>query len=327
MELRDVTHIAIIQTAFIGDVALSLYLAQEIHELHPKAKITFVTTSQSTELARCANAIDEVIIFDKRRADSGLKGVSRIVNVLRNANVDCVFGLQRSARTAIIAALTRAKNSLGFSNATFSWLYKRTAPWELNKHEIERNRSLLEYFDDISIPENVPNVELSLPECDERYKNCIALAPGSVWKTKRWIEEHWSETAEELIAKGYRVVLIGGKDDAELCNHIAKSSGAESLAGTTSLPQTLSLLRTARVLITNDSAPTHLAGLVRCRTVTIYGSTVPEFGFAPRGSKDIAVENKSLKCRPCGIHGKRECPLGTMGCMTSITPSDVIAYV
>ncbi|MBK9246855.1 MAG: glycosyltransferase family 9 protein [Ignavibacteria bacterium] len=123
-----------------------------------------------------------------------------------------------------------------------------------------------------------------------------------------------------MTKKGHSCVFVGGVEDIELCSRLAHNSKAISLAGETSLLQTIALLRLCSALITNDSAPTHLAWIAGCRTITIYGPTSPIFGFAPRGETDIILENTFLKCRPCAIHGGNVCPIGTHECMKSITP-------
>ena len=65
----------------------------------------------------------------------------------------------------------------------------------------------------------------------------------------------------------------------------------------------------------NDSAPMHLASSVNAKTTAIFCSTVPEFGFGPLSDLSQVVEIKEkLKCRPCGLHGKKACPEGHFKC-------------
>jgi heptosyltransferase-2 len=56
--------------------------------------------------------------------------------------------------------------------------------------------------------------------------------------------------------------------------------------------------------------------------VAIFGSTIPEFGFAPYGEGNTIIEKK-IECRPCGIHGKNKCPKKHFNCMTEITTQEV----
>ncbi len=325
--LQQYKSIAIIQTAFIGDAALALYLAQEIKQLNPLCKVHFVCTPISAPLVHCASAVDTVIPYDKRKAQSGWKGIKAIAKQLRALQTDCVLGLQRSIRTTLIAKICGATTTVGFTNSALSWLYKHRVEWKTGIHETQRNKQMLTALG-CELSSTLPKVQCTLPEVElplATHKPVVAIAPGSVWATKRWLEEYFVETATQLQNKGYTVVLIGGNDDAARCGTIARLSNSISLAGEFSLPQTASLLTQCHALLTNDSAPTHIAGLVGCKTITIFGSTIPEFGFAPCGESDIVLENKELQCRPCGLHGKKECPLGTMECMKSITPEIVLS--
>ena len=74
------------------------------------------------------------------------------------------------------------------------------------------------------------------------------------------------------------------------------------------------LIARARLLVTNDSAPQHLASAMGTPTLTIFGPTVPEFGFGPLGSTSLGAAG--LACRPCDSHGPQRCPLGHWRCMT-----------
>ena len=66
LRLKDFKKIAIIQTAFIGDVAISLAIPEIIKSINPECRVNFVTTPQSAEMVQSAEAVDKAIIFDKR---------------------------------------------------------------------------------------------------------------------------------------------------------------------------------------------------------------------------------------------------------------------
>jgi heptosyltransferase-2 len=92
------------------------------------------------------------------------------------------------------------------------------------------------------------------------------------------------------------------------------------------LRQSAALLDRCELLVSNDSAPTHLGVATKCRVLTIFGPTVPRFGFAPYGAGHEVIE-KNLPCRPCSVHGSQECPLGTHACMLEISVDEVVARV
>lgn len=131
-----------------------------------------------------------------------------------------------------------------------------------------------------------------------------------------------------LAETGRRVVLIGSEDERMVCELIAGMASGRDIevtAGELSLREVLALIAVAERVITNDSAPLHLAESVGTPVTAVFGPTVPEFGFGPRREHSTVVRIEGLRCQPCRIHGSRHCPIGTHECMMKITPQDVIA--
>jgi heptosyltransferase-2 len=93
-----------------------------------------------------------------------------------------------------------------------------------------------------------------------------------------------------------------------------------NLTGALSIIETAAVLKWCRALVTNDSAPLHLAEAVGTPAIAFFGPTVREFGYFPRLPASRALET-ALPCRPCSRNGKRACPYGTKECLTSIEPS------
>lgn len=333
MNITDFSRFAIIQTAFLGDVALTLPLAEAVKSYHPTAEITFITTPLAAPLVECSDSVDRVLPFDKRKTHRGVRGIRLLANELKQNNVDCIIAPHRSFRTTVLTTLAHPKYSVGFDKNSFSLLYSKRINYFIHLHEVERNLMLLTAFDDIQNPLekviNPPVVTIPAIDSDKvnqivnhyRFKPpIIAIAPGSVWATKRWCEEHFVSTARHFVEKGYSCVFLGGREDAELCKRLAAASGGISLAGETTIVQTIEFLKQCTVILTNDSAPTHLAWIAGCPTVTVFGATSPKFGFAPRGEHSLILQNDTLQCRPCAIHGGNQCPLGTLECMKSVKP-------
>lgn len=339
MQLSEYKHIAVIQTAFIGDVVLAFPLLQFLREQLPHGTITFVTTPAGALLAQCIPAIDTIIAYDKRKKNTGWEGIRSIAQSLQNEAVQCIIAPHRSLRTTLVAQLARAQRTIGFTRNALSRLYTHRVAYPYHMHEVERNLQLLSVFADIP-PESLgeaPAVQVAIPEaCNQHIdrlfaetgidgtKPFVILAPGSVWATKRWPVEHFHAVARTLCADGVQVVLSGSNEDIPLCKKVADGTGAVSLAGATSLLETVALFAKASAVISNDSAPTHIANLVDCPVITIFGPTDPIFGFAPRGAKDKAVVQEHLACRPCAIHGQHQCPLGHFACMRGIEPARIV---
>jgi len=201
-------------------------------------------------------------------------------------------------------------------------------------HEVDRLLALA----GVEGQREAPNLHLTVPDravtegfLRERgiREPFAALAPGSIWGTKRW--PHYEELAERLAAQ-VAIVVVGGPEDAELAAGITAAVArtgrrAASACGRLTVRQSAEIIRRAVVLVTNDSAPLHFAQAVRTPTVAIFGPTVPAFGFGPRGPRDAVVELGGLPCRPCSAHGPARCPLGHHLCMQSLTVEDVLLAI
>jgi heptosyltransferase II len=337
----DFKKILVVQTAFLGDVVLALPLVQVLKEKIPAAVIDMLVIPRTSELLRNHPDINEILLFDKRGKDAGLKGLFRQARKLRERTYDIAFVPHRSLRSAAVVALARIPHRIGFQKNAGRFLFNSLVHYVQSCHEIERNLSLLGSIgitiDGKKYPRLYPSGEDKKIVDDflsshSKYdtKMLIAVAPGTVWNTKRWLEDRFIELVRKLAAVGFYVVLIGGNEDAEICKQIVKSvSSAQtfSAAGKLTLLQSTELIHRSRVLVCNDSAPMHLAVAVETPVVAIFGATVPEFGFAPYGRHDIVVETKGLSCRPCSIHGGDKCPITTFDCMKNISAETVYSKV
>jgi heptosyltransferase II len=337
--------ILILHTAFIGDIVLALPMVQKLRAAYPRASITFIATPRVVPVLENHEAINKILPFDKRGKDEGLGGIFRIAAQIKNAGYDLAVIPHRSLRSALVGFLSRVPVRIGFENGNWSWLMTHTVRYPKDKHEIDRNLALLQPLGIKPAGDEAPHLYpsdedkkivdrfLFLYESASttlKQQPLVALAPGSVWNTKRWIREHFINVGRALTKEGVFVVLLGGKEDTELCDRIANFiSGPKVLnaTGRLTLLQSAELIRRCSVLVTNDSAPMHLAAGVGTPVVAVFGPTVPAFGFAPRGTRDVVVGVEGLTCRPCSIHGGEKCPIETFVCMKNLKPETVLEKV
>lgn len=143
------------------------------------------------------------------------------------------------------------------------------------------------------------------------------LSPGSVWRTKQWTAEGYIDVGRRLADRGYQIVVTGTKDEAELCTRVALEigEGAKTIAGETTLLETIHEIAKAEIAVVNDSGGMHLAAIAGTPVVAVFGPTVLDFGYRPWANRARVVEPAPLKCRPCGLHGAQVCPIGTHICM------------
>jgi heptosyltransferase-2 len=318
----------VIQTAFLGDVVLTTPLLAVLAARH--GPVDVVTTSAAAPLLETHPAVRAVIRYDKRGRDRGLAAMLGLSRRLAAARYDVAYLPHRSLRSAALAFLARVPRRVGFADG-WPLLYTETRRRPRTGHEIDR---LLALGD---APPGAVSPRLHPQPQDERVVDrClteagiegdfVALAPGSIWGSKRW--PHFQELAARL-ADRVAVVVVGGMEDAELGQSIAaavRGSGGRVLdaCGRLTLLQSAALIGRARLLVTNDSAPLHFASALGTRIVALFGPTIPEFGFGPIGAGDLALGVTELVCRPCSDHGPPVCPLGHHRCMRDLPVATVV---
>lgn len=323
--------VLVIQTAFIGDVILTIPLLKEVKNRWPDAALDFIVRPPANNLVETLHDIRHLYVFDKYGRDRGASGFLRMRKQLHGLKYDLALIPHRSFRSGFLAYLSGIPIRVGFKRGGGRFFHSHSVAYPVGTHEILRNLTLLGPFgapSSVSMPEVVPT-EQDVKLIDQKVsgytgRTLLALAPGSVWFTKRWPEEHYVVLAQKCASEGFLIILIGGQDDRDLCSRIADKVGEKcmNLAGETTLRQTVELLRRCALLITNDSAPTHLGTAAEIRVLTLFGSTTPEFGFAPYGPKGRVLEIE-LYCRPCTDHGRRSCPEKHFRCLKEITPARV----
>jgi heptosyltransferase-2 len=331
--MKEIENILVIQTAFIGDAVLTLPLIQTIRKKYPASKVDIVVAPRSKDLFANHPDIREAIAFDKRGKDRGLTGLLRMAKHLQSRSYGLALVPHRSLRSAALAFLIGVPRRIGFNRSTGRFLMTATVGYRQDLHEIDRNLSLLEALPDGAWQRELPRlypseadrkkVDRLLIELEVGHpEKLVAIAPGTLWNTKRWPKERFASLAVNFDDAGLEIVLIGGREDESLCSEIRTLSGSSRVydtSGSLSLLQSAELIRRCNLLVSNDSAPMHLATAVGTSVLAIFGATVPSFGFGPTGPFDAVVETQGLKCRPCSIHGGDTCPIKTFDCMKNIS--------
>ena len=324
----------VIQTSFIGDTVLTTPL---LVQLANRGAVDVVTTPASASLLAGHPAVREVIVYDKRGRDAGLFGLIGLARRLRSARYDAAYLAQGSLRSALLAALAGIPVRNGFATSGPAWLYTRRVAFREDLHHAARLLQLARPNGREGTPEEVrPTLfpgDAERRAVDELLRAngvapgdaLVALAPGSVWGTKRW---PWYPQLAAILESMAHVVVVGGAEDSALAAEIGTAaSSAIDATGRLSLLASAELLRRCALLVTNDSAPAHLASAVDTPTLELFGPTVPAFGFGPLATRSAVLGLDALPCRPCDRHGPERCPLTHHRCMRDLPPALVAERV
>lgn len=327
----------IAQTAFLGDVVLTTSLLARVQSEYPDAEIDVLVSSRWAEVMQGQAGVACVMAFDKRGGDRGVRGALRMAGALAARGYDLALAPHRSVRTAFVLAAAKIPRRIGFAGAPGAFLYTERVPVPSRGHYVDKLNALSIAFARSTDAPPAPRLRVDTAaagrvaarlteagiEADARV---AAVAPGSVWATKKWTPAGYAEVIRRFSRDGWRVILLGSSGDREAVRAVEAELGNDGAAtnwvGRTDLPELIAALARADVFVGNDSGAMHVAGAVGTPVVAAFGPTVPELGFAPRAAASFVAQIE-LDCRPCHAHGPRRCPLEHHRCMRELSADTV----
>ena len=320
----------VVQTSFIGDMVLTTPL---IGALAARGPVDVVATPANAALLANHPAVRHVYRYDKRGEHAGVGGFRSVARLARAEGAhDVAYLAQGSMRSAALAIAAGYQERVGFDTSSGRLFYTRQVPYVQERHHAERlwmlagihGRPTAEGLRPRLYPgEKDDEAAQRLLDANAHAgEPLVAVAPGSVWATKRW--PYYAALARRLTALG-RVVVIGGGEDKPLAEEIVRETFGSAIdaTGALSLLGSAALLGRCVSLVTNDSAPQHLASAMNTPTVSLFGPTVPAFGFGPLADRRAVAGVTMLPCRPCDRHGPPRCPLRHWRCMRDLTVAEV----
>ena len=334
-----IEKILVIQTAFIGDAILTLPAIQVLKKMFSESEIHALCIPSAEEIFKASPYVSEVKVLDKRGRHKSLFSLYNFSQELKEENYTRIYSPHRSFRTALLVMLLGIRETYGFSNSSLSHVYKNLIKYKPDHHEVQRNLDLMGYNYSADEWKILPQLNISFDikskienylrnlKIDDKF---ICIAPGSVWNTKIYPVEYYEEIIKFIVSNTkYNILLIGGEKDEQLCSNIVSkfSERVYSAAGKFKIIESIEILKRAELLITNDSAPTHMAMCSDISAITIYCSTSSNFGFYPYNNGSSFLSFDDLYCKPCGIHGYVKCPINTFECGYSLKPGIVVKKI
>lgn len=304
---------------------------EALHKTLPGARISLMVRKGNESIYVNHPFLHSVLVWDKAKKYASL--IENLKNI-RAQNFDLVVNFQRFGATGLLTALSGAKEMRGFSKNPFSFFFSKRFSHKIGDgtHEISRNQTLIADFagDTAQRPKIHPSPKDFEKAAFFRSEPYICIAPTSVWFTKQFPAHKWVEFLSH-IPKKYRIYLLGAPDDRTACDRIIQDAGVsntDNLCGELSLLQSAALMKGAVMNFVNDSAPMHLCSAVNAPVTALYCSTVPDFGFGPLSTQSKIIQTaEALTCRPCNLHGKKDCPLGHFKCAETIKVNSLLKSI
>ncbi len=268
------------------------------------------------------------------------ESLNELTNELREENFDYVIDLHNNLRTRILKFKLRKK--------TFSFKKLNLKKWILVNFKINLlpNIHIVDRYMQAVAPLGVKmdgmGLDYFIPHRDEvedgwlpeTHQNGYAVfVVGAKFRTKALPVKRMIELCDRI---NKPIVLVGGKEDAEVAEEITDffKPGTEAMekeieelnkktvifnaCGKFSINQSASIISKANWVFTHDTGMMHIAAAFKKQVFSIWGSTTPVFGMFPYRTKFTVFENNKIGCRPCSKIGFDKCPKGHFKCMNDI---------
>ncbi len=317
------TKVLLIRFSSIGDIVLTSPVARCLKTQLKDLELHFLTKKSFESIVALNPHIDKVYAIEKN--------IEEVIPQLKSENYDYIIDLHYNIRSVLVKmklnkpfSTVRKLNFKKWLLVFFKYRKIRT------KHIVER---YLDTAKKLGVVNDHQGLDFYIPEKEEvqlstlplsHQNGYIAFVIGAKHFTKRLPKEKIVSICKKI---NQPIVLLGGKEDKEVADFIEKEAGPAILnaCGVYNLQQSASLVKNAQKVITHDTGLMHIAAAFKKEIISIWGSTVPEFGmypYLPKGLKPAKlIEVKELSCRPCSKIGFAKCPKGHFNCMNLIDES------
>jgi lipopolysaccharide heptosyltransferase I len=316
----------IVRLGALGDIVHALPVAAALRQRFPFARIDWLVDARYAALLDLVPAIDgrivvaaaagQVTVAEGLRAFPAGLGWLRLVRALRREGYEAALDLQGLVKSAALARASGARRVIGFGRpwlreplAARFYTERRGAP--RGGHVVDKNLTLLAALGIGSQARVFPLIEGDLAPLEElrrrhpeAARGFILLNPGAAWPNKRWPPDRFGAIAAIVRERHglHSAVLWGPGEEALAASVTRSSSGAAFAAPPTTLPGLLALARSAKLIVTGDTGPLHLAAAVGTRVVALFGPTDPARN-GPWNPADLTVSRYDA----CECQYKRRC--------------------
>ncbi|MGE0393238.1 MAG: lipopolysaccharide heptosyltransferase I [Vicinamibacterales bacterium] len=326
-------RILIVRLGSLGDIVHAVPAAAAVMRAWPSAAVDWVTAPGYRELVGMVRGLRRVITLDTRRV-TGPDGILATLRTLRASRYDAVLDLQGLLKSAVLARLAGGARTLGFSRADLreplaATCYGETVDVSAATHVIDKGLALVRALGgpahasgaSPAFPLDVPEVPAVQTLAARTAPGGYALLnPGAAWPNKQWPVERFGAVAQALRReRGLpSVVLWGPGEHARAEAVVAASAGAAELAPPATIPGIAALAKQARLVVSGDTGPLHLAAAVGAPAVALFGPTRAERN-GPWSADDVSIS----RFADCQCAYQRRCTRD-VPCLHGIETAEVV---
>ncbi len=317
--------ILLIRFSSIGDIVLTTPVARCLKQ-QLGAEVHFLTKKAFANLIAPNPNIDKVFSFDKE--------LKAVLPALKAEKYDYVIDLHNNLRSMRVKlALGRPASSFNKLNFEKWLLVNLGINFLPDRHIVQRYLGAAGHlgikYDGKGLDHFIPDTEVvDVQQLSPQLQpgQFIAFVIGATHATKRMPPETMLEICQNLQQS---IAILGGKSEAAAGQYLAEKAGNKvvNLCGQLSIHQSASVVAQSAVVLTHDTGLMHIAAALKKPIVSVWGSTVPQFGMYPLYpdgmNLNMSMEVSGLKCRPCSKIGYNACPKGHFRCMLDLKAQEI----
>ena len=288
-----VKRILVITLSNVGDVVLTTPVVEALLKEFPLASLDVMVGPRGREVFHGHERISGVIIYKKR---SSWPQKFALLMALRKKRYDMVVDL----RNTVFPLLLGAK----FITNPIRHVKKGV----MHKSDVHLSRLCEMGISPALCEFHIPVEDSEKKHAEEllgavKEKPFVVMSPGAKSHVKRWPLRSFARLADMIKERlNYNVVLVGDENDRIVIERILHNIKTTplNLAEKTTIPELAHIIKKSSLVITNDSAPLHIASAVDARILTFFGPT-DKREYGPRTRSKSRVLVKDLKCSPCTV--------------------------
>jgi heptosyltransferase-1 len=330
-----VNSFLIVRLGSLGDVIHGIPVAAALRNEYPTGRIDWMVDPHYVELLGLVKGIDRRVAVDPRAIKHG-EGRARFretLRELREADYDAVIDLQGLLKSAMLARSVHGHRTIGFPRKhlrePLARLFYTDAPDPGDAtHVIYKNLGLLAPLKVVDrrlrFPLEIPRTS-NVEQVEARFGagGYVLINPGAAWPNKQWPPERFGAVAAAIHRDfGWRSLVMWGPGEQEIAHHVVReSSGAAEISPPTTITDLVGIARGARLMVSGDTGPLHIAGAVSTPIVALFGPTRPERN-GPWGLDDVSIS----RVDQCSCEYERRCKK-TERCIDDISVAEVMSAV
>jgi lipopolysaccharide heptosyltransferase I len=325
-----VNRLLVVRLGSLGDLVHTLPAVAALRRAHPSLEIDWLVDAMHREFLALVPVVTSVVALPGRTVGAWLDTRRR----LRGRNYDVAADFQGLIKSAALARLSGARDVVGFDRLSLResaarFFYTGTVNVGGTGHVVFKNLRLAASLGAADGPLEFPLARVASPAADEvraQVGEAYALVnPGAAWPNKRWPPDRFGRISSHLADRcGLRSVVLWGPGEAAVADAVVRaSSGAAVRAPETGLHDLVAIARGARLIVSGDTGPLHIAAAVGVPVVSVFGPTDPRRN-GPWDEADAAISRYD----GCACHYQRRCRRGEAGwCLATIAVEEVCAAI